>query len=378
MPRIKLHRGTLFSREIFIYNSREEYRKAWSDAYIQDPLIPLNLDIELASTCNLACPFCFWGESDFNMQMAKAAADGKPKKRLMPTEMAISLINQAAEIGIPALKFNWRGESTMHPDYSKILKYAAGKFRWDRPSNYNGPGGGGPGKFDILNIKEGERNIWEGCFPGNRPCFHDLLVNTNANCKDHAIDGLMAATKCMVSLDSTIPEIYAKMRVGGRLQRAIEVTKEIIRRGHPDLWIRRVITKENTHEPFAQNVHAIFGGKGYKVSEHHCVDRSADSSHQTNNPDLYERTYCGYPSQRLMVASDGACYPCCVDYDGTMPMGSIHKNTLLEIWNNEHFRKLRHNLRQNRFQSAACQKCTSWMAYKAPQKNQVQDKEVKI
>lgn len=340
------------------YPTYDSYRKAWGDAYTQDPPVPLNVDIELASVCNLACPFCFWGESDFNEDMKQPASDGKPKKRLMPTEMAMSIIDQAAEIGVPALKFNWRGESTIHPDYSKILRYAANI--WHR--------------HDGALVHRADPN---NAIEYVRPAFHDLLVNTNANCKDAALDGLMAATKVMISLDSTIPEIYAKMRVNGDLNRALDVARELIRRGHPNLWIRRVITKENAHEPFAENVHKILGGKGYKVSEHHCVDRSADSAHQTSNPDQYERTYCGYPSQRLMVASDGTCYPCCVDYDGKMPMGNIQQQPLGEIWMGERFRTLRSELRANIFKSEACKKCTSWMSYKAPQREMVQDREVK-
>ncbi len=340
----------------------QDYRNAWAAAYTSDPEIPLNIDIELASTCNLACPFCFWGESDFNTQMMGPAADGRTKKRLMPTELALKIIDEAAALGVPALKFNWRGESTMHPDYSKILRYAA-----DKTEFYLFP--------DQHAIDMVETFSSSGY---HQKAFFDLLVNTNANCKDHAIDGLMAATKVMVSLDSCVPETYAKMRVGGTLPRAFDVIRELLRRQHPNLWIRRVITKENAHERFAEDVHAIFGGTGYKVSEHHCVDRSTDSSHQTNNPDRYERTYCGYPSQRLMVASDGTVFPCCVDYNAEMPMGNVQKESLLEIWNGETFKTLRADLRAGVFRSAACKSCTSWMSYKAPQREQVQDKEVVV
>jgi hypothetical protein len=216
------------------YPTKELYRQAWADAHHTDPAVPLNVDIELASLCNLACPFCFWGEADFNTQMLAPAADGKAKKRLMPTELALRIIDEAAEIGVPALKFNWRGESTIHPDYSSILKYARALYR-------NGSRGDG------------------GISKLSRPAFHELLVNTNANCKDHAIEGLMAATKVMVSLDSTVPETYKVMRVNGSLDRATEVIRELIRRGHPNLWVRRVITTANQAEPFAQRVRDLFG-----------------------------------------------------------------------------------------------------------------------
>jgi radical SAM protein with 4Fe4S-binding SPASM domain len=332
------------------YPTKELYRQAWADAHHTDPAVPLNVDIELASLCNLACPFCFWGEADFNTQMLAPAADGKAKKRLMPTELALRIIDEAAEIGVPALKFNWRGESTIHPDYSSILKYARALYR-------NGSRGDG------------------GISKLSRPAFHELLVNTNANCKDHAIEGLMAATKVMVSLDSTVPETYKVMRVNGSLDRATEVIRELIRRGHPNLWVRRVITTANQAEPFAQRVRDLFG-PAVHVSEHACFDRNVDEHHQTMDPLRFERTYCGYPSQRIMVASDGNCYPCCVDYDGTMAMGDTNKQGLMDIWGGENFRRLRAELRGNQFVSKACQNCTSWMAYKSKNREMVQDREI--
>lgn len=313
------------------YFTREEYRQAWELAKDHDPAIPLNVDIELASVCNLRCPFCFYGEAAWNDKMAKNGGDGKPLKRLMPTPLALRIIDDAETLGVPALKFNWRGESTLHRDYSKILKYAADKG-----------------------------------------AFFDLLVNTNANCPESALDGLMAATKCMVSLDSTFPDTYAKMRVGGDLDRALETCKELIRRGHPNLWIRRVVTKQNAPEPFARRVREILGVGRYSISEHHAFDRG-DKNHAIYQGD-YERTYCAYPSQRLMIASDGTCYPCCVDTDGTMQVGDYNWKSIREIWNGQPMVDLRKQLRGNEFKSDICKKCESWMAYKAPQREFVQDK----
>lgn len=344
-----------------MFKTFDDYRKAWGAAYTSDPAVPLNIDIELASLCNLACPFCFWGETDFNQEMQKHADDGKPKKRLMPRLLALKIIDEAAAMGVPALKFNWRGESTMHPDYSEILGHAARLRGHENPD---------------LGLHE--------LVGGNCGCpkaFHEILVNTNANCKDHAIDGLMAATKVMISLDSVVPETYAKMRVNGNLLRAIQVGNTLIRRGHPNLWFRRVITKANQGEPFKARVDEIFGGTGYQVSEHYCVDRSDDSKHEsTANPAAYERQYCGYPSQRMMIGSDGTVYPCCADYDGTMPMGKYTgegDGTLAMLWENAKFKSLRSELRCGTFKSAACANCTSWMAYKAPQRDHVQDVAIK-
>lgn len=339
-----------------LFATRLDYRTAWDEAHRIDPPVPLNIDIELASICNLACPFCFYGEADWNKSMQQPAADGKPKKRFMPTTMALKIIDEAAAMGVPALKFNWRGESTLHPDYAVILEYAAAA-RAARCTCC---------QFGAHNGK-------------SLPAFHDMLVNTNANCKDAAIDGLMCATKVMVSLDSWRPLTYKRMRVNGDLERAKQVIMELIRRGHPNLWVRRVVTQENQHEDFLDdaktNLGELFHRPNIHFSQHACFDRNADEHHQVNDP-KFERTYCAYPSQRMMIASDGTVFPCCVDYDGTMPMGKYPEQSLAQIWGDKPFKTLRSELRKNFFGSDACAKCTSWMAYKAPERELVQDREL--
>lgn len=340
-----------------MFDTREKYRQAWDNAGEVDPSIPLNIDLELASVCNLTCPFCFISDDKFDEMIKMPSMDGKSRRRIMPTEMALRVIDESASIGVPALKFNWRGESTLHPDYSRIVQTAA---------NRRGP---------LQNIISGP----DGCTAEFRQrAFHDLLVNTNANCANRAIDGLMAATKVMVSLDSCRPDTYAIMRRGAKLERAIQVVLELIERGHPNVWVRRVMTKDNAGEDFLGDCRAIFGDK-VKVSEHYCFDRNAESDHERvgcDHDDGMKRTYCQYPSQRIVVSSSGLCYPCCIDLHETMPVGDINKQSLLEIWNGDPMKKLRAELRQNKFTSPTCATCKSWMGYDDPKRASVQDIEL--
>ncbi len=341
------------------YTTQEAYRDAWSNSATETPSVPLNVDLELASVCNLTCPFCFISDSKFDEMIKQDAGDGKQRRRLMPTDLAMRLIDEAAEIGVPAIKFNWRGESTLHQDYTRIIEYAAA-WGWHAERGQ-------------INPKD-----WSKPLPSRR-AFHDLLVNTNANCPDVAIGGLMAATKVMVSLDSCRPDTYAIMRRGGDLARAIQVVLELVRRGHPNVWVRRVLSKDNSHEDFFSDARAIFG-TAVKISEHHCFDRNAASAHELSGCDHDDaqaaRTYCGYPSQRLVVASSGLVYPCCIDLHETMPVGDVRKQSLLEIWNGEPMQKLRAELRAGKYASESCKNCQSWMSYDAPQRAQVQDVEV--
>lgn len=316
-----------------------EFRKRWNDAFKEVPKTPLNIDIELTKICNARCPFCFYSSNTWNASQLDTA-------RIMPTEMALSIIDQAAKIGVPALKFNWRGESTLHPDYSEIILTAKHTLKCD----YDGHPG---------NLNDCDGRFWGG-----------LLVNTNANCDAKAISGLMAATKVAISLDSTREETYKKMRRGLSLEKAFNTIRTLIRNNHPNLWIRRVVTDDNRHEDFKADVDEIFGGKGYKVSEHYAFERSGGKE----DTGSYERTFCGYPNQRLVISTDGDVYPCCVDTAGTMPLGNIKRQSLLEIWNGEKLQSIRAELMANRMPSDTCKNCESWMAYKAPQRDYVQDK----
>jgi len=294
--------------------THKEYRELWANAHKVTPDIPLNIDIELSSSCNLLCPFCFI-----------ANPEHKQPRKYMDIDMAIKILNSAHKLGVPSIKYNWRGESTLNPNFSRISEYAS-----------------------TLN-------------------FHDRLINTNGNYGDQAIDGLMACTKVMFSLDSTVESTYNKIRKGGDMLKVMRNINELIKLGHNNIWVRRVITDLNKDEAFVNNVKYIFGGK-VKVAEHYCFDRANDQIKPG------KRVYCGYPSQRLVVSVDGNIYPCCVDYDCTMPVGEAP--ALNKAWSSEKMITLRHNLKSGLLYPKACNKCTSWMGYDSPKRQYVQDREI--
>ena len=289
------------------------------------PSVPLCVDIELSAACNLRCPFCFIQSKEYR----------RPKSPFMNYDLARSILLEAVTLGVPSVKFNWRGEATMHPDFSKIISYA------------------------------GELSV---C--GKR--FLDILVNTNGNYPFHVSYGLMHATKVMFSVDSLNPETYAKMRKGGGLNKVINNISGLVELGHKNVWVRRVVTDDNRSEDFAAAARKIwsFGGK---VAEHHVFERAGDQDVPPG------RAYCGYPSQRLVISTEGRVYPCCVDYGETMCMGDMRVDGLAEIWQSAEMQMLRHTLKKG-LKSAypsACKSCTSWMAYDDPRRNMVSDKEIK-
>ena len=212
--------------------------------------------------------------------------------------------------------------------------------------------------------------------------FHDVLVNTNGNCPEKSLDGLMCATKVMVSLDSMDPVVYPKVRVGLSLEHAQQTIDELVRRGHPNLWVRRVVCKSNKDEDFIGAVKARWP-KGVHTSEHFAFERNHYAQEEITGEDFtkWERRYCEYPSLRLVIEASGSYVPCCVAWEGefyeTGLPGRWPELSIMGYWNSDWRRNLVNELKANIFKNRKCQNCTTFMAYQRPEREFVSDREGK-
>ena len=88
---------------------------------------PLSVNIELVSTCNLACTMCYTITDKFQNSIVGA-------QRMIPWKIVKNIIDEAVEIGVYCISFSWRGESTMYRSkddssgkimtFPDVLKYA--------------------------------------------------------------------------------------------------------------------------------------------------------------------------------------------------------------------------------------------------------------
>ena len=92
----------------------DEYREEWyRRAKEFDPgEQPLSLNLELVSTCNLACTMCYTITDKFQNSVVGA-------QRMLPWKIVKNFIDEAAEIGVKCISFSWRGESTLYKDYDE-------------------------------------------------------------------------------------------------------------------------------------------------------------------------------------------------------------------------------------------------------------------
>ncbi len=124
--------------------------------------IPLCIDLEVAAVCDLACPHCY--------RQYIATPD-----KIMKAELVYKLIDQAAEINVPSMKFNWRGEPLLHPELPKFIKYAK------------------------------EKGILETIINTNATMMNEKVAN---NLIDSGLD------ICIYSFDGGTKKTYEKMRPG--------------------------------------------------------------------------------------------------------------------------------------------------------------------
>ncbi len=71
----------------------------------------------------------------------------------------------------------------------------------------------------------------------------------------------------------------------------------------------------------------------------------------------YEKARCVLPFKQIIIRPDGEVSLCCNDPLGKDTMGDLKQNTILEIWNNDHFKMVRDQLYLGRKNWKHCEYC---------------------
>ena len=276
---------------------------------------PLSIDLETAALCNLACPFCY--------RQSIATPD-----KIMDSELAFELIDQAADLGVPSLKFNWRGEPMMHPKLPDLINYAK--------------------KKGIL----------------------ETFINTNATFLDHAAaDKLIEAglDTLIYSFDGGTEKTYLNMRPGRFTNNSFSAVFENIKNfallkkekgaSFPFTKIQMVLTdeafpeQEEYYHLFRDYVDevttAAYMERGGNLNVLQPEDRaSLMAALPSDRNDLDDIQYwketdgtlyletgrlpCEQPFQRLMVSYDGRVFMCCIDWGNEHPLGYVSDKSFIK------------------------------------------------
>lgn len=283
---------------------------------------PVDISLELASICNLRCSYCYHADQE-NLPFTKG---------VMTYETASRIIQQACLLNVPALKFNWKGEGTLNPDYYQILSLAASL--------------------------------------ANGYTFQDRIVNSNFQFnpkKEEIFEAMCKATKVKISYDSFHKDVFESQRKGASHE---VVTSNIDRLYHwPDrdneMIIQAVRTKNNYTEDIEGNVRKYWPKA--KVSIRDVVDGRVDNNHDLSvkKRQFEHRQPCKQAYVRLIFNHKGDAFPCCPDVKEQLRLGNIHSETMEDIFNGYLAKMLRKSLKDgSAFLEDPCKTCSSFESFK--------------
>jgi len=298
----------------------KEYRRLWSEQpkecitkglYGQDMFdqgyIPLCIDVETAAICDLACPFCY--------REFLATPD-----KIISRDLFYKIVDQAADIGVPSMKLNWRGEPLMNSKLPEMIDYAKSK--------------------GIL----------------------EVIINTNATHLSEKMGRKLidAGLDFMIySFDGGTKETYEKMRPGRFIKNTFEdVYSNIVKFSElreqmgakfPYTKIQMILTEESYNEQeqffnlFNEYVDEVTvtqyserGGNIQDLSKQEQIrykelcdslgfpEDSPYMRDANGNISISDsRSPCEQPYQRILFTYDGRAAMCCFDWGAMHPIGYV-------------------------------------------------------
>lgn len=302
------------------------YRFKYEYAPILNLKIPVDLSLELTSFCNQRCSYCYHADKE-NLPF---------KKSFMDYQLAYQAIEQGASLGINSIKFNYRGESTLHPDFYKLTSqarvHAKGSTYIDRITNSNF-------KFNI-----------------NR---------------EDIFKGLCNQTKVKISFDSFIPEVMEKQRAGSIHKISLDNINKFYNyplrvKSKTIIVIQAVRTLLNKDEDIAGQVKKLWPEAMVSIRDMVAGRVNSDLSELENKKrDITDRQSCLQAHNRLIIGHDGLVQACCPDIGSKIILGDANKETLYDIFNSEKAKKLRASLKdKTAFTQEPCKNCSSFESYK--------------
>jgi MoaA/NifB/PqqE/SkfB family radical SAM enzyme len=239
------------------------YRYRYLNAPNLDLKKPVDVSLELSSFCTNSCGYCYHADPT-KLPFARGKMD---------KDLAINIINDAADLGVHSIKFNYRGESTMNPHFELITARA--------------------------------KELASGL------TFIDRLTNSNFNFnidREDIFRGLCNQTKVKVSFDSFRKDIFEKQRKGSSYEKTLENMHKF--HNYPgrdnEMVVQAVRTSLNADEDIEREIKRRFPRA--KASIRDCVEGRVNKDLSTvviKKRDRSELQSCIQAHARLMINWDG-------------------------------------------------------------------------
>ncbi len=310
-------------------NDYIDYRKKWKQNlktaiinnsngidFNNSKITPQCIDIEVASVCDLACPHCY--------RQFISTPD-----KIMKKELAFKLIDQASELKVPSMKFNWRGEPLLNPGLPEIIHYAKKKGILETIINTNAT------KLDtgmsnkiidsgldlmIYSFDGGTKKSYEKMRPGR----------FNTNNFDKIYENIKNFSKIRKERKSSFPRTKIQM----------VLTNDTFDEQNEYFTLFKEIVDDVSVKQYTER-----GGKFGEIDQKYLrgacseesidkLNKKIDNNHLNENSEVMKdpegnvfvskgRLPCEQPYQRMLVTYDGRVSMCCYDWGSMHPVGYV-------------------------------------------------------
>lgn len=290
--------------------------------------MPISISIEPTTSCNLRCPECPSGLRSFTRPTG-----------MMKKELFESIIEQLAPT-LSYLIFYFQGEPYLHPHLLDMIQLAARKKIYTATST----------NAHYLTDEAAKKTVESGL---------DRLI---------------------ISIDGTSQETYQSYRIGGKMDKVIEGTKNILRwkkelrSKTPHVIFQFLVVRQNEHQ--IDEVKTLANELGVdevklKTAQIYDFENGSELIPQNEKYSRYKKNAnglylikngladeCWKMWHSCVITWDGKVVPCCFDKDARFVLGDLNKNTFKEVWEGEKYNAFRNSLFTSRSEIEMCRNCT--------------------
>ncbi|WP_394369448.1 radical SAM/SPASM domain-containing protein [Fulvivirga lutea] len=294
--------------------------------------MPLSISFEPTTSCNLRCPECPSGLRSFTRPTG-----------MLESDLFKKVIDEQKNT-LSYLLFYFQGEPYLHPQFLDLVQEASTAKIYTATST----------NAHYLNDDNAKKTVESGL---------DRLI---------------------ISIDGASQETYESYRVGGKLDKVIEGTKNIVKwkkqlkSSTPHIIFQFLVVKPNEHQ--INEVYELANELGVdevklKTAQIYDYENGSDLIPSQEKYSRYRKLkngkyeiksklldHCWKMWHSCVITWDGKVVPCCFDKDAHHTLGAVESASLTSVWKSNEYNEFRKLLLKSRKEIEMCKNCTEGTA----------------
>ena len=242
----------------------------------------------------------------------------------MKKELAFELINQASKLGVPSMKFNWRGEPLLNPQLSQIVNYAKKKGILETIINTNATKLNKKTSTDI--IKSGLDLMIYSFDGGTKETYEKMRPGRfGKNNFDNIYKNILNFSKIRKKLNSSFPRTKIQMILTDETRKVQKEYFNLFKDIVDEVSVKQYTERGGNLSDLDNNFEEKLKNKKSELVKKYGEDAVLMKDSKSNIYISNGRLPCEQPFQRLLTTYDGKVGMCCYDWGATHTVGYLDK-----------------------------------------------------